>query len=124
MAKHLTPKQFDAVLREELAVAPLPSRQLFPAVRRHGYTNTGTDFILRLNRRVRRGLLAKLLVQGKNLYLLPEQLLGADREFDLTDDAARKVAADWLEERGKEELARLLREARRFTCGAGKGAGP
>jgi len=117
VAKHLTPKKFDAALREELAAAPLPSRQLLPAVQRHGYTNAGTDFTLRLNRRVRRGLLAKLLVKGTNLYLLPEQLLGAERQFDLTDTAARLIAADWLEERGKEDLARLLRQAKRFTCG-------
>jgi hypothetical protein len=124
VAEHLKPKQFDTVLREELAAGPLPVRQLFPAVRRHGYTNTGTDFTIRLNRRVGRGLLAKLLVKGTNQYLLTEHLLGAEKEFDLTDDAARKVAADWLEERGKEDLARLLRQATRFTCGAGKGAGP
>jgi hypothetical protein len=29
------------------------------------------------------------------------------------------VAADWLEERGQQELARLFRQAKRFTCGPG-----
>jgi uncharacterized protein (TIGR02996 family) len=30
---------------------------------------------------------------------------------------ARLVAADWLGEQGKGELAGLLRKSKRFTCG-------
>ena len=37
--------------------------------------------------------------------------------FDLGDPVTRLVAADWLEEWGRGELAGLLRKARRFTCG-------
>jgi uncharacterized protein (TIGR02996 family) len=37
--------------------------------------------------------------------------------FDLGDPVTRLVAADWLKEWGRGELAGLLRKARRFTCG-------
>jgi uncharacterized protein (TIGR02996 family) len=121
---YLKPKALTETLRAALAGGPRTQPELYAAVRQQGQTPAGGYFFLRLKSRVNNGLLVKLLVKGENHYLLTEQLLGAEREFDLTDPAARLVAADWLEERGQPELARLLRQARRFTCGAGKGAGP
>jgi uncharacterized protein (TIGR02996 family) len=121
---YLKPKALTVALRAALAGGPRTQEELYAAVQQKGRTPAGGYFFLRLRSRVNNGLLAKLLVKGENHYLLAGQLLGAEREFDLTDDAARKVAADWLEEQGKEDLARLLRQAKRFTCGLGKGAGP
>jgi len=116
-SNYLKPKALTEALRAALAEGPRTQDELYVAVRRKGQVLPGGYFYLRLKSRVKNGLLAKLLVKGTNQYLLAEEMLGAEREFDLTDDAARKVAADWLEERGKQDLARLLRQARRFTCG-------
>jgi uncharacterized protein (TIGR02996 family) len=121
---YLKPKALTEALRAALAGGPRTQDELYAAVSPKGHTLAGSHFFVRLKSRVKNGLLAKLLVKGTNQYLLTEQLLGAEREFDLSDPAARLVAADWLEERGQPELARLLRQARRFTCGAEKGAGP
>lgn len=114
---YLKPKALTEALRAALAAGPRTQGELYAAVSQTGHTLAGGYFFLRLKSRIKKGLLAKLLVKGRNVYLLPEQLLGAEREFDLTDPAARLIAADWLEERGKEGLARLLRQAKRFTCG-------
>src|SRR5437588_2901145 len=71
-----------------------------------GYVGGGRHFTGRLDRLVRRGLIVKMLVKGRNLYLLPdalEALAGAD----LSDRAERQMAADLLEEQGDEDTASL-----------------
>jgi hypothetical protein len=117
-------KALTEALRAALAGGPRTQVELYAAVRKKGHTFAGGYFFLRLKGQVNDGLLANLLVKGENQYLRTEQLLGAERAIDLSDPAARLIAADWLEERGQQGLARLLRRAKRFTCGAGRGAGP
>jgi uncharacterized protein (TIGR02996 family) len=54
-----------------------------------------------------------------NIFGAAEAVAEVAKQFDLTDPAARLVAADWLEERGQSEIAGLLRRCRRWTFGDG-----
>jgi uncharacterized protein (TIGR02996 family) len=115
---HLGPKAFDAVvlalLRQRPATAP---EILAHLLANYGdCTNPGT-FQMRLKRQVRWKVTAKLLVKGQNVYVPAEAVAEVAGRFDLNDPVARLVAADWLDEQGKGELAGLLRKARRFTGG-------
>jgi uncharacterized protein (TIGR02996 family) len=115
---HLGPRAFDAAVLAFLGKKPATA----PEILAHLYasygrcTNRGT-FQMRLIRQVRARVTAKLLVKGKNIYVPAEAVADVAGRFDLADPVARLVAADWLDEQGKEELAGLLRRARRFTCG-------
>ncbi len=115
---HLGPKAFDAAVLALLQERPRTAREILVHlyVTRGHCTSRGT-FPDRLARQVRRRVVAKLLVQGKNLYVPAEAVADVAARFDLADPGARLVAADWLEEQGQGELAGLLRKARRFTCG-------
>jgi hypothetical protein len=86
---------------------------------RIGYVAGDRHFMNRLERLVKRGALAKLLVKGRNLYLLPDALKGLSGA-DLGDSAERQMAADLLEEQGDEATAKVLRSARRFQRGKGQ----
>jgi uncharacterized protein (TIGR02996 family) len=115
---HLGPKAFDAAVLAFLGKRPATAPEILAHLHA-GYgecTNTGT-FQMRLNRQVRWKVTAKLLIKGQNLYVPADAVADVAGRFDLTDPVARLVAADWLDEQGREELAGLLRKARRFTCG-------
>lgn len=74
----------------------------------------------RLRRLVEKGLLAKAFVKGRNYFIPGEAVAEAAKQFDLHDPTARLIAADWLEERGQEEIAGLLRQAKRWAFGDGR----
>jgi hypothetical protein len=83
-------------------------------------THNRSDFLKRLVRLAKRGLIARLLIKGENVYTLGVPYAEARAAgFDLNsgDSTAWKIAADWLEERGHALAAELLRKARRFRCG-------
>jgi uncharacterized protein (TIGR02996 family) len=95
-----------------------PSRRPEESV--HGLHNSMQH---RMDWRCRRGMAAKLLAGNKNVYVSAEAVAVAVAEvsgrFDLSDPTARLIAADWLEERGRGEVAALLRRCRRWTFGPG-----
>ncbi len=118
MKPHLGPKAFDAAvlafLRQRPATAPEILAHLLAT---YGHCTHPGTFPERLVRQVRRGVTTKLLVKGQNVYVPGEAVADVAGRFDLDDPTARLVAADWLEEQGRGELAALLRQARRFTGG-------
>src|SRR5438477_6886485 len=59
----------------------------------------------RLDRMVRNKVVAKVLVKGRNYFVPGETVREVADRFDLSDPTARLVAADYLEERGQEQLA-------------------
>jgi uncharacterized protein (TIGR02996 family) len=73
---------------------------------------------MQLARQVWCKVIAVPLVMGRYVYVPAEAVVDVAGRFDQADPVARLVAADWLEERGRGELAGLLRRARRFTCGS------
>src|SRR4051812_30145674 len=66
------------------------------------------DLYDRLQRLIKRGQIIKINLGAKVLYALPEHFPG---NFDLTDNTARLVAADYAEEQGQQNIADLLRKA-------------
>jgi uncharacterized protein (TIGR02996 family) len=115
---HLGPKAFDAAVLAFLRERPRTAREILVHLyATHGDCTNRSTFPDRLRRQVRCRVTAKLLVKGQNVYVPGEAVADVAARFDLNDPAARLVAADWLEERGQEGLAALLRKARRFTGG-------
>jgi uncharacterized protein (TIGR02996 family) len=89
-----------------------PSRR--PEESAHGLHNSVQH---RMDGRCRRGQAARLLVGNRNVYVSAGAVAEVSGRFDLSDPAARLIAADWLEERGRGEVAALLRRAKRWTFG-------
>jgi len=118
-------KAIDEALREGPATAARLFQRMRVARIRTAYPITSVRVLTRrLCSRCRSGLAAQLLVGTRNVFVAAEAVAEAAERFDLGDRAARLVAADWLEERGQEEVAGLLRKARRITFGRGRGSGP
>jgi uncharacterized protein (TIGR02996 family) len=115
-------------MEEALKEGPATAAQLFRRMRvdriRTAYPITSVRVLTRrLCSRCRSGTAAQLLVGTRNVFVAAEAVAEVAKQFDLSDRAARLVAADWLEERGQGEVARLMRRARRVTFGQGRGAG-
>ncbi len=68
------------------------------------------DFGERLDRMVKRKLIHKILVKGKNHYFLAGTL---PEGFDISTELGLKIVADYVQENGNEELAHLIRNAKR-----------
>jgi hypothetical protein len=98
---HLGPKAFDAAVLAFLGKQPATAPEILAHLyATHGRcTNRGT-FPGRLVRQVRAKVTAKLLVKGQNVYLPAEAVAEVAGRFDLSDPAARLVAADWLDDQG------------------------
>jgi hypothetical protein len=107
---------------EALKGGPATAAQLFRRMRvdriRTAYPITSVRILARrLGSRCRSGMAAQLLVGTRNVFVSAEAVAEAAKQFDLSDRASRKVAADWLDERGQGEIAGLLRRCRKWTFG-------
>lgn len=79
-----------------------------------GYNSSRGYFGGRVDRIMKRGLLVKLLVCGRNHYYLPTHFPDG---CDLRDHIDRLMAADVMEERGDSNAAAHLRMVRKVTVG-------
>jgi hypothetical protein len=129
MGDWVSPEQFRAAVLALLREGPATLTQVMARLHAlNGYGLTPDEFWngnfrfvpARLNRLVSRGAICKMLVKGRNVFAPAEGALAeAAARFDLADPATRLVAADWVEEQGQDELAGLLRKARRWAFGPG-----